>query len=142
MTDSESTIARTLQKTHISGKAISNALSMASSLNNNVTPNDDSPCTTDGDQDNEVEWLTYLSRNDETQEIVFQPKLKHAKFIGNRYLKGGVLGEGAYGKVKEILDTHTLQRLAVKILKNAKLKRIPNGEQNVLRLVSARSSFQ
>lgn len=110
---------------------------MASSNNNNVTLDDDSSCTSEGDQDNEgEEWLSYLIRNDETQEIVFQPKLKHAKFIGNRYLKGGVLGEGAYGKVKEILDTHTLQRLAVKILKNAKLKRIPNGEQNVLRLVS------
>ncbi|EDV22295.1 uncharacterized protein TRIADDRAFT_29179 [Trichoplax adhaerens] len=72
-------------------------------------------------------------KNDESPEIIYQPKIKHAKLIGNRYLKGGVLGEGAYGKVKEVLDTYTLKRLAVKILKNAKLKRIPNGEQNVLR---------
>jgi len=45
------------------------------------------------------------------------------------------VGEGSYGKVKEILDTQTLCRKAVKILKKRKLRRIPNGEQNVERFV-------
>jgi len=45
------------------------------------------------------------------------------------------IGEGSYGKVKEILDTQTLCRKAVKILKKRKLRRIPNGEQNVERFV-------
>jgi serine/threonine-protein kinase 11 len=46
---------------------------------------------------------------------------------------GDLLGEGSYGKVKEVLDTETLCRKAVKILKRRKLRRIPNGEQNVER---------
>ena len=46
---------------------------------------------------------------------------------------GELLGEGSYGKVKEVLDTDTLCRRAVKILKRRKLRRIPNGEQNVER---------
>lgn len=40
---------------------------------------------------------------------------------------------GSYGKVKEVLDSETLCRRAVKILTQRKLKRIPNGEQNVRR---------
>lgn len=40
---------------------------------------------------------------------------------------------GSYGKVKEVLDSETLSRRAVKILTQRKLKRIPNGEQNVRR---------
>lgn len=42
-----------------------------------------------------------------------------------------MLGEGSYGKVKEVLDIQTLCRRAVKIMKKRKLKRIPNGEANV-----------
>nr|XP_008509735.1 PREDICTED: serine/threonine-protein kinase STK11-like [Equus przewalskii] len=44
---------------------------------------------------------------------------------------GDLLGEGSYGKVKEVLDSETLCRRAVKILKKKKLRRIPNGEANV-----------
>ncbi|KAJ8357736.1 hypothetical protein SKAU_G00205300 [Synaphobranchus kaupii] len=44
---------------------------------------------------------------------------------------GDLLGEGSYGKVKEMLDSETLCRRAVKILKKKKLRRIPNGEANV-----------
>lgn len=47
---------------------------------------------------------------------------------------GELLGEGSYGKVKEMLDSETLCRRAAKILKQRKLRRIPNGEQNVQRL--------
>ncbi|KAI0225219.1 Serine/threonine-protein kinase STK11 [Lamellibrachia satsuma] len=46
---------------------------------------------------------------------------------------GDILGEGSYGKVKECLDSHTLCRRAVKILKKKKLRKIPNGEANVKR---------
>jgi serine/threonine protein kinase len=34
----------------------------------------------------------------------------------DRYLLGDKLGEGAYSKVKEALDTVTCRRLAVKIM--------------------------
>lgn len=46
---------------------------------------------------------------------------------------GDKLGEGSYGKVKECLDSDTLQRRAVKIMKRKTLRRIPNGDQNVQR---------
>jgi len=38
-------------------------------------------------------------------------------------------------QVKECLDSETLCRQAVKILKKKKLRKIPNGEANVKRLV-------
>ena len=47
------------------------------------------------------------------------------------WLFGNVLGEGSYAKVKEVLHTTTLQRAAVKIIKKRRLRKIPNGEQNV-----------
>lgn len=58
---------------------------------------------------------------------------KPPKFINGRYLISTQLGQGSYGKVKEILDTYTLQRKAVKIMNKQKLKKIPNGEQNALK---------
>ncbi|KAG0422255.1 hypothetical protein HPB47_001915 [Ixodes persulcatus] len=67
-----------------------------------------------------------------SKEIIYKAKKKKAKMIG-KYVMGDVLGEGSYGKVKEILDSETLCRRAVKILKKRKLRKIPNGEQNVQR---------
>lgn len=66
-----------------------------------------------------------------SDQIIYCKK-KQCKFIG-KYVMGELLGEGSYGKVKEVLDSETLCRRAVKILKRRKLKRIPNGEQNVER---------
>ncbi|CAL1536439.1 unnamed protein product [Lymnaea stagnalis] len=68
----------------------------------------------------------------ESDQVVYQPQRHKVKLIG-KYLMGEMLGEGSYGKVKEILDTETLCRRAVKILKRRKLRKIPNGEQNVQR---------
>lgn len=67
-----------------------------------------------------------------SQDIIYKAKKKRPKMVG-RYLMGDVLGEGSYGKVKEVLDSETLCRRAVKILKRRKLRKIPNGEQNVQR---------
>ncbi|NXN70094.1 STK11 kinase, partial [Himantopus himantopus] len=72
---------------------------------------------------------TFIHRIDST-EVIYQPRRKRAKLIG-KYLMGDLLGEGSYGKVKEMLDSETLCRRAVKILKKKKLRRIPNGEANV-----------
>lgn len=66
----------------------------------------------------------------ESDQIIYRNKKKRCKLIG-KYVMGDVLGEGSYGKVKELLDMETLCRRAVKILKKRKLRRIPNGEQNV-----------
>ncbi|KAL5283004.1 STK11 family protein [Megaselia abdita] len=65
-------------------------------------------------------------------DIIYQAKKKNVKMVG-KYMMGDVLGEGSYGKVKEVLDSENLCRLAVKILTKRKLRRIPNGEQNVQR---------
>ncbi|XP_021693314.1 serine/threonine-protein kinase stk11 [Aedes aegypti] len=63
-------------------------------------------------------------------DIIYQARQKKCKLVG-KYVMGDVLGEGSYGKVKEVLDSETLGRMAVKILTKRKLRRIPNGEQNV-----------
>lgn len=49
----------------------------------------------------------------DSQEILFKKKEK-IKMIG-KYVMGDKLGEGSYGKVKEVLDTETLCRRAVKV---------------------------
>ncbi|XP_002732086.2 serine/threonine-protein kinase stk11-like [Saccoglossus kowalevskii] len=88
----------------------------------------------------EIDWLNdgdlddnfpFIHRVDSSQ-IIYSPRKKRAKLIG-KYLMGDTLGEGSYGKVKEVLDTETLCRRAVKILKKKKLRKIPNGETNVQR---------
>lgn len=68
----------------------------------------------------------------DSDQIIYQSKKQKLKLIG-KYVMGDLLGEGSYGKVKEMLDSETLCRRAVKILKEKKLRRIPNGEQNVQR---------
>ena len=70
---------------------------------------------------------------DSTDIIYAQPQRPKAKIIGNKYLKGELLGEGSYSKVKEMLDVNSLCRRAVKIMKQRRLRRIPNGEANVQR---------
>lgn len=67
-----------------------------------------------------------------SEDIIYEEIQKKPKIIG-KYLLGSVLGEGSYGKVKECLDIDNLQRLAVKIMKKRKLRKIPNGEDNVKR---------
>lgn len=67
-----------------------------------------------------------------SDQIIYRTRRKRAKLVA-KYLMGDMLGEGSYGKVKECLDTETLCRRAVKILKKKKLRKIPNGEANVKR---------
>ncbi|EGG23254.1 putative protein serine/threonine kinase [Cavenderia fasciculata] len=64
-----------------------------------------------------------------------QYKRKGAKLVKNYYL-GEVLGEGAYGKVKDGMDTFTQKRVAIKILKRARLKKIAGGEASVLKEIN------
>ena len=47
-----------------------------------------------------------------SDEVIYQSR-KRAKLI-EQYLMGDLLGEGSYGKVKEVLDTEKLCRRAVK----------------------------
>ncbi|GIY94739.1 hypothetical protein CEXT_560761 [Caerostris extrusa] len=72
----------------------------------------------------------------DSKEIRCTSPKKRPKMIG-KYLMGDVLGEGSYGKVKEALDSTSLCRRAVKILKKRKLRKIPNGEKNVYREISS-----
>ena len=65
-------------------------------------------------------------------EIEYQPRRRQPKFI-SKYLVGEKLGEGAYSKVKEVLDTETLERRAAKIMKLKRLQRIPRGAENAQR---------
>ena len=63
------------------------------------------------------------------------------QFIGP-YIKGDLLGEGSYGKVKECIHSRTLQRCAVKIMTHRNLRKIPNGEQNVQREIQLLNGLQ
>lgn len=57
-----------------------------------------------------------------SEEIIYQKKEK-IKMIG-KYVMGDKLGEGSYGKVKEVLDTESLCRRAVKVIRRALREKI------------------
>lgn len=54
----------------------------------------------------------------DSDEIVYKKK-NNIKMIG-KYCMGDKLGEGSYGKVKEVLDSESLCRRAVKVNKTIK----------------------
>lgn len=71
--------------------------------------------------DDEIEQLDFQTISNSLQfnrvsseEIVY--KKKKIKMIG-KYCMGDKLGEGSYGKVKEVLDSESLCRRAVKVIK-------------------------
>uniref|UniRef100_A0A915Q585 non-specific serine/threonine protein kinase n=1 Tax=Setaria digitata TaxID=48799 RepID=A0A915Q585_9BILA len=68
-----------------------------------------------------------LSNDTFIEEVFVEKKPK----ILNGYLFGERIGEGSYGKVKEVLEQNTLVRRAVKIIKETRLRKIPNGHANV-----------
>ncbi len=83
------------------------------------------------DTDEHLSGLIAIERVD-SRDVVFDNRPKKTKILG-KYVMGDVLGEGSYAKVKEAIDQETLCRRAIKIMKRKKLRKIPNGEQNVQR---------
>uniref|UniRef100_A0A1I8H470 non-specific serine/threonine protein kinase n=1 Tax=Macrostomum lignano TaxID=282301 RepID=A0A1I8H470_9PLAT len=67
--------------------------------------------------------------------IVYATKVP--KLLLNRYLVGGLLGEGSYGKVKLCVDIDDQRRLAVKIITLRLVKKLPRGVENVDREADA-----
>jgi len=86
------------------------------------------------DNDDAISDLIAIKRVD-SRDVVYESKKKTTKVLG-RYVMGDVLGEGSYAKVKEAIDSETLVRRAVKIMKKRKLRKIPNGEANVEREIA------
>lgn len=82
--------------------------------------------------DDFMDDFTFAIHRVPSDQIVYERTRKKAKMVG-KYLMGEEVGEGSYGKVKEALDTESLCRRAVKIMKKKKLRKIPRGEENVRR---------
>lgn len=49
------------------------------------------------------------------------------------YVLGAKVGEGSFGKVKEGINSETLNRVAVKIVKRQRLKHIPDALSNTIK---------
>ena len=79
---------------------------------------------------NEDDGIIFNIHRSDSIEITYPDKTEKVKQIG-RYILGDKIGEGSYSKVKEAIDVVTLERRAIKIMKKQRLKKIPNGEQNV-----------
>lgn len=102
-------------------------------INNEIFRDIEPPVTwINDDPTYDLDEINMFFHRVDSDQIIYEEKKKKCKFIG-KYVMGDVLGEGSYGKVKEVLDSETLCRRAVKILKRKKLRRIPNGELNVQR---------
>eukprot|EP00045_Choanoeca_perplexa_P016979 m.236687 g.236687 ORF g.236687 m.236687 type:complete len:717 (+) comp17415_c0_seq9:41-2191(+) len=65
-----------------------------------------------------------------TRDLVYTERKKEPKIYG-RYIFGEKIGEGSFGKVKEVLDLINLRRYAVKIVKYKKIRKMPNGPENL-----------
>ncbi|VDM35450.1 unnamed protein product [Hydatigera taeniaeformis] len=63
---------------------------------------------------------------------VHQMYRKPPKILAGRYLLGGTIGRGSYGKVKDCLDLLTLRRCAVKIVSRLGVRKIPGGWSQAL----------
>lgn len=63
-----------------------------------------------------IEPGTMFFNRVDSAEIIYRTKKKSCKMVG-KYVMGDILGEGSYGKVKEVLDSETLARRAVKVTK-------------------------
>lgn len=61
-----------------------------------------------------IEPGTMFFNRVDSAEIIYRTKKKSCKMVG-KYVMGDILGEGSYGKVKEVLDSETLARRAVKV---------------------------
>lgn len=92
------------------------------SKNGMIQGRDDQPSVTWLD-DEEIDKLDLSLTNDtgnlffnrvDSAEIIYQAKKKACKMVG-KYVMGELLGEGSYGKVKEVLDSEDLSRRAVKV---------------------------
>ena len=91
----------------------------------------------------EYEYMIRSSRHDSSNfihkiassEIVYQAQSVQPKMIG-RFLLGGKIGKGAFAKVKEGVCSETLERVAVKIISRKRIKKVPNGVENVLRYIT------
>ncbi|KAI8914256.1 kinase-like domain-containing protein [Gorgonomyces haynaldii] len=68
----------------------------------------------------------------ESADAVWERKQKKLKIIGT-FLLGDKIGRGAFAHVKEGLDSETLARVAVKIIKKNRIKKMPNGIEGVTR---------
>ncbi|KAI8825103.1 kinase-like domain-containing protein [Fimicolochytrium jonesii] len=68
----------------------------------------------------------------DSSEVVWRQEATKAKLI-DRYLLGEQIGKGAFGKVKEGLCSETLQRVAIKVINKKRLRKMPNGVENVIR---------
>eukprot|EP00041_Stephanoeca_diplocostata_P000019 m.13028 g.13028 ORF g.13028 m.13028 type:complete len:405 (+) comp10019_c0_seq2:121-1335(+) len=62
----------------------------------------------------------------DSSEIMYRPAQKPPKTVGP-YILGKRIGEGSFGRVKEAIHMKTLQRVAVKIMKIMKLRKLNNG---------------
>lgn len=76
--------------------------------------------------------MMFNQANSNIQHIDYDPlaKRKTPKIVEG-YLWGACIGNGSYGKVKEVMDVYTLTRRAVKIMKYDKLRKITNGWENI-----------
>ncbi|KAJ3126392.1 Serine/threonine-protein kinase STK11 [Nowakowskiella sp. JEL0407] len=77
----------------------------------------------------------------DSAEVVWQEKAVNVKMIGP-YLLGDQIGKGAFGKVKEGLCSETLQRVAIKIINKKRLRKVPNGVENVHREIKLLRSLK
>jgi serine/threonine-protein kinase 11 len=77
----------------------------------------------------------------DSKDVLFEQKQLKVKVLG-RYVMGDKIGEGSYAKVKEAIDSESLCRRAIKIMKRKKLKKIPRGEENVEREIQLISKLR
>ena len=73
-----------------------------------------------------------LSSHDNGEELITRAEKPAFKML-RHYVAGAVIGIGSQGKVRDALNSSTLQRVAIKIANLGKLRKIRNAEANLRR---------
>jgi len=85
--------------------------------------------------------------DDELNEVTYKTVDKGPKKV-KQYILGEILGEGSYAKVREAIDSETLKRVAIKIVKKRVIRRIKGAmaalknEINIMRKLKHKNVIQ
>ncbi|KAL0488346.1 serine/threonine-protein kinase Stk [Acrasis kona] len=85
--------------------------------------------------------------SDELNEVTYKTVDKGPKKV-NQYVLGEILGEGSYAKVREAIDSNSLKRVAIKIVKKRVMRKIKGAmtalknEINIMRKLKHKNVIQ
>mmetsp|Transcript_4871 Transcript_4871/g.18268 ORF Transcript_4871/g.18268 Transcript_4871/m.18268 type:complete len:1298 (-) Transcript_4871:2929-6822(-) len=110
----------------------SSATSLKRSTTNNISPKPQSARKSLADTADDSEYDdSEVTFDGESDYVTYGQEQKERLRQVNQYILGEKLGSGTYGKVVEAIDSKSLRRVAIKIMKRIRLKKIKGAEKRL-----------